>query len=174
MLEPPRETRWKERSILKLSMLLFVLPPMLAGQTAALPRVGTVHPAAAAIAYYNSSGWRTAVQAKMAEQKAAQAAGDTAKAAELEKWGRASQEQAHRLLTGEAPLAGLIESLRPVLPEVARRAGVDVVVLELPYARPGVEVVDVTAALLDVLQVDERARKWAAEARAGGAGPHVH
>lgn len=156
------------------SILTLTLFAACAGSAQPTLRIGTVHPAASLVAHHNSAAWNAALAGKLAELKAAKAAGDTKKVEELEKWGATRQELAHKMLAGEAPYTQLIEYLQPFLPQVASRAGVSAVVLELPFAAPGVEVVDVTDALLDVLQVDTRVRKMCQDLRQRSGPLRVH
>lgn len=135
-----------------------------AGLAQAQPaQIGVLNKSGLVVAFYNSQSWKDTVKAKMAEMQAAKQAGDTAKVAELEKWGQTGQERAHQQLAGEAPLDSILEALKPALPEIARRAGVAVVVVDLPYASDQVRIVDVTPHLLDYLNSDARTRKLVAE-----------
>ena len=59
---------------------------------------------------------------------------------------------------GEAPITNILEALAPAWPEIAKKARVTMVVVDLPYADSSVEKVDVTEMLLDWPQADERTR----------------
>lgn len=123
-------------------------------------RVGVFHRPSVVAAYYRSELWLRQVRERRDAMEAARRAGDRAKAAELDRWGREAQRLAHRQLAGRAPIDNVWEALQPLLPEVAARAGVSRVVLEPP---PGPEVLDVTEFLLDALQADPATRKIAAD-----------
>ncbi len=140
----------------------------LAGLALALPvaaqdqPVGTFHKKSIVVAYYRSDAWKKAVDQKREEQKAARAAGDQAKVAELEKWGAGSQELAHRQLEGKAPIDSVVEALRPVLTEVAARHGAAGIAADPPK---GVRTVDLTTQILDAMGADEKTRKVIEELR---------
>ena len=93
---------------------------------------------------------------KMRELKAAQAAGDKEKVAELEAWGPARQRALHRQGFGRVPVDDLLEPVAERLPEVAREAGVDAIVFDCNWTGPGVEVVDVTDALVALFDPSEK------------------
>jgi hypothetical protein len=128
-------------------------------------RIGTFHKASIVVAYYRSPQWAEILNGKIAEQKQAKAAGDTKRADELEKWGQAHQETAHQQLAGSASIDNIIEALKPAFPEVARKALVSAIVLDLPYVDPGVKMVDVTDLLMDWLKADARTRAIVDEVR---------
>lgn len=121
-------------------------------------RVGTFHKPSIVTAYYRSQMWADTLKSKLAEMQVARNTNDTKKAAELDGWGEAHQELAHRQLAGDAPIANILEALSPGLAEIAQKARVVMVVGELPYADATVETVDVTDLLLDWLKADERTR----------------
>jgi hypothetical protein len=126
-------------------------------------KVGVIEKSSLVVAYYGSPAWQSVIKAKMAEQQAARQAGDKAKADELEKWGQAQQEKAHQQLAGQAPVDNIVEMMKAGWPEIARRAGVAMVVMDAPFIADGVEKVDVTPQLLDYLSASERVRKWVAD-----------
>ena len=106
----------------------------------------------------NSAEVRNWRKAKRAELEAAKTANDTQKAQDLQAWGGAQQELAHRQLEGEAPIANILEALAPQLPDLARKAGVALIAPDLPYTDRSVQTVDMTDILLDCLQADQRTR----------------
>ena len=122
-------------------------------------RVGTFHKQSVVVAYYRSPLWSAALKAKYAERDAAKKANDPAKVKDLEAWGGTSQELAHRQLAGEAPLTNILEALAPAYPEIAKKAKVEAIAADLPYASAEVQTVDVTDLLLDWLKADEATRK---------------
>ena len=121
-------------------------------------RVGTFHKPSVVTAFYRSPLWAEQIKQKMAERDAARIANDPKKIQELEAWGTSHQEMAHQQLAGEASIANILDSLAGAMPEIARRAGVAVIAVDLVYTGPNIETVDVTAQLLDWLQADERTR----------------
>lgn len=119
-------------------------------------RVGAFDRASIVVAYYRSPMWAEVLNAKIAERDAAKKANDTARVAELEAWGQAHQDLAHRQLAGEAPIDDILKALEPAFAAIAARAGVEKIVAEKP---PGVETVDVTPLLLDWLKADAKTRE---------------
>jgi hypothetical protein len=121
-------------------------------------RVGTFHKPSVVVAFYGSPQWADVLKAKHAELAAAKQANDTKKAQDLEAWGGTQQELAHRQLAGEAPITNILEALAPLLPELARKAGVVLIAPDLPYADRTVQTVDVTDLILDCLHANQRTR----------------
>lgn len=119
-------------------------------------RAGIFDKQSVVVAFYRSPQWAEVNKAKIAELDAAKKANDSAKVRALESWGAAHQELAHRQLAGEAPITNILESLAPGLPEVARRAGVNVIAADLAFADAAVQTVDVTELLLEYLKADSR------------------
>jgi hypothetical protein len=144
-------------------------------QTPAQPvRVGTFHTQSVVVAFYRSPIWAERLKEKKAESEAAKKANDTKKLQELNEWGGASQELAHRQVAGDAPIANIIEALAPAFPEIAKKAQVSIIVQDLPYADSSVETVDVTDQLLDWLKADEAVRKIVRELRNSQGAPAQH
>jgi len=138
-------------------------------------RVGVIHKPSLVVAFYNSQNWAQILKSMVAELDAANKAGDTRKAEELEKWGQEHQELAHKQLSGEAPIDNILEALAAGWPEIARKGNVAIVVVDLPYADKSVETVDVTGQLLDYLNSSERVRKMVADLQQHkGPMPKIH
>jgi hypothetical protein len=129
------------------------------GAQPALP-VGSFDPRAAVVAFYRSPLFAATLKQKHAELAAAKAAGDSAKAADLERWGESSQDLAHRQLAGKAPIDNILEALRPQLPAIAAKANVSRIT---PQPPKGAATVDVTPYILDALQADPATRKVIAD-----------
>jgi hypothetical protein len=144
--------------LLNLAVIGLIPALAVAQSSAQTVRVGTFHKASIVVAFYRSPLWAESLKAKMAEMTAAKAANDTKKVQELDAWGNAHQETAHQQLAGEAPITNILEALAPGLPEIAKKARVAMIVLDLPYADSSVEKVDVTEMLLDWLKADDRTR----------------
>ncbi len=125
---------------------------LLAAFTAARPstspklKVGTYDSRAVAVAFAASK--HNPVAAKKAEHDKAREAGDTAKLAELERWGKSLQRRLHRQGFARVPVDDLLEHVEARLPEAAEKAGVDVIAFGCDYASESVEVVDVTRELV--------------------------
>jgi hypothetical protein len=109
-------------------------------------RIGTYDSRAIAVAYAASRF--NPVGSKMKEMQAAKAAGDQAKVKELEEWGQAFQRQLHRQGFGRVPVDDLLAHVKDRIPEAAARAGVQAVMMQCDWAAAGVEIADVTEALV--------------------------
>src|SRR5260370_31883001 len=129
-----------------------------ARMTAQNIKVGTFHKPSIVVAYYRSQMWADLLKPKMAELAEAKKANDIKKAEELEKWGQAHQETAHQQLTGEAPIANILEALQHAFPDIARKAQVEIIAADLQYAGRTVQTVDIPDLLLDSLKPYHRTR----------------
>lgn len=132
-------------------------------QPAVVTKVGTYDTRAIAIAYAPSK--YNPVAAKMQEHKAAKEAGDQAKVKELEAWGEKHQRALHRQGFGRVPVDDLLAPVADQLARVAQENGVSVITASCNYVAPGVEVVDVTDALVALYEPSEKTRKYAEQIR---------
>lgn len=123
---------------------------------AATLRVGTFDSQSLVVGYYRSELHEKNLKAMRDEQAKAKAAGDKEKAQEIEYQGSASQDLAHKQLTGEARIDNILEALKERLPEVAKAANVDLIVEKPAYASERVEQVDVTDAIVAAMKVDQK------------------
>lgn len=110
----------------------------------AAARVGTFDRVEILKAFYKSQHWDDVLTAKKAELAAVKEKGDLDKAKELENWGQASQELAHRQLAGEAHLTNILEHLGGHLPMVAVEANVRMIIEKPLYHDGSMVLVDVT------------------------------
>ena len=123
--------------------------------------VGTFDSRAVAIAYVRSDEFTEYVSAQKADIAAAleraTAHGDAVLAAALAELGPKLQGRIHRQGFGTAPVDDILERVAKRLPEVAREAGVDVVVSKwrLTYQRPGSAAVDVTERIAALFEPSE-------------------
>lgn len=117
-------------------------------------RIGTYDSRAIAVAYAASRF--NPVRGKMKEMEAAKAAGDQVKVKQLEQWGQALQRQLHRQGFSRVPVDDLLAHVKDRIPEVAARAGVQAVMMQCDWAAAGVEVVDVTEALVALYEPSAR------------------
>lgn len=124
-------------------------------------RVGIYDSRAISIAYASSK--YNPVAEKMKELKAAEAAHDTTRVAELKAWGESLQQKLHWQGFGRYPVDDLLACIQPELPRIAREADVDVIAATVEFAAPGVEVVDITNRLVEPYHPPERAKKWIAD-----------
>ena len=125
-----------------------------AEQPARKLRVGAYDNRAIAVAYGASK--YNPVAAKMKEYKKAKAADDTARVKELEAWGEKHQRQLHRQGFGRVPVDDLLAHVKDRLPEVARKAGIDIIAWQCDYAGSNAEVVDITRELVLLFEPSEK------------------
>jgi hypothetical protein len=136
-----------------------------AGQTAKTLRVGTFDSRAIALAYYRkflrSPEFVASLKKLTAERDQAKAAGDHEKAKKLEAEGRAGQEQVHSQVFGSAPVDELVAKIKDQLPEIAKRAEVDLILSKwnIAYRAPSAEFVDVTEPMATLFQPDQETWK---------------
>jgi hypothetical protein len=140
------------------------VPSPAAGQKV---RVGVFDSRMVALAYYSSDEHRRFMQDLMAQLKAAKAANDTSRIAELEFRGPALQSLMHYQVFSNASIPNVMEKLAPELPTIAADVRVSLIVSkwEIVFRDPGIEYVDVTDALVGRFNPNERVRKWVAEGR---------
>lgn len=109
-------------------------------------RIGTYDSRAIAIAYAPSRF--NPVAEKVAEQKAARAAGDAERVRELEAWGEAHQRRLHRQGFSRVPVDDLLAHVQDGVAEVARRLDLDAVTMACDWVGADTVVVDVTDELV--------------------------
>jgi hypothetical protein len=140
------------------------------GQTMKPLRVGTFDSRAVALAYYRkflrSPEFVADLKRLTAERDRAKAAGDHEKAKRLEAEGRAGQEQIHRQIFGSTPVDEIVAKIKDQLPEIARRAGVDLILSKwnITYRSPSAEFIDVTEPMAKLFQPDQETWKIIREA----------
>jgi hypothetical protein len=124
-------------------------------------RLGTFDSRAVAVAYARSDTFASRLQGMRAELQEAKEAGDEDRASRLEAEGQSLQRQLHMQGFGTAPIDGILEQIRGDLPEIAREAGVDVIVSvwHLAYREDSAELVDVTDTIVERFAPDEQTRK---------------
>jgi hypothetical protein len=140
------------------------VPPPSAAPTV---RIGVFDSRMVALAYYNSDEHRRFMQDLMAQLKAAKAANDTAKIADLEFRGPALQSLMHYQVFSNASIPNVMDRLAPDLPKVAAEARVPVIVSkwDVAFHDPNVEYVDVTDALVARFNPSEQVQKWIADGK---------
>jgi len=157
----------RKEHLMKSFYRFVALAMVAAGAMAQAPtvRVGTFHKPSVVTAFYRSPLWAEQIKQKMAERNAARTANDTKRVQELEAWGARHQELAHQQLAGAASIANILDSLTRAMPEIAVKARVAGIAVDLLYSDPHIETVDVTEQILDWLQADESTRKIVQELR---------
>lgn len=124
-------------------------------------RVGIFDSRAIALAHYRSPAFKSRIAALHAELEKAKKAGDTKKIAELEKKGPELQALVHRQGFGTWPVDDILKKIDEQIPDIAEAAKVDLIVSrwDLVFERPGVELVDVTEALVRPFEPDAETLK---------------
>ncbi len=109
-------------------------------------RIGVFDSRAVAIAYAHTPAFRERISAMKAEYRRAKEAGDADLVAELEQRGESRQHLLHKQGFGTWPVDDILATIRDELADVARAAGVDVIVSkwQVVYQRPDAELVDIT------------------------------
>ncbi|MCI0499948.1 MAG: hypothetical protein L0Y36_09765 [Planctomycetales bacterium] len=127
-----------------------------------LLRVGVYDSRGIAIAYGNSEHWDKILKGKMAALEQAKKDGNAEKVKELEAWFPAQQAKMHLQGFGTAPMHEYLEKVKDKIPEVAKAAGVDVIVSkwECDYLADDAEVVDVTMELAKLFNPRQKAYEW--------------
>jgi len=127
--------------------------------------VGTFDSRAVAVAYVQSDAFRTYLVAQRADVaqvlERARSAGDEELVAELDALGPAMQKRLHEQGFGAAPVDDIIARIEEKLPDIARKAGVDVIVSKwtLTYRGPETEFIDVTGLIAAEFNPNERTLK---------------
>ena len=127
--------------------------------------VGTFDSRAVAVAYVQSDAfgdYLVAQQADVAQVlERAQTAGHDALVAELNAMGPAMQKRLHEQGFGTAPVDDIIARIEDKLPDIAKEAGVEVIVSKwtLTYRSPAANFLDVTDLIAAEFDPDERTLK---------------
>lgn len=109
-------------------------------------RVGIFDSRAVAIAYAQSAPFQERIREMKAAHRRAEEAGDEERAGELEEQGQSLQHLLHMQGFGTWPIDEILASVRDEIPDLAREAGVDLIVSrwDVVYRRSDVELVNVT------------------------------
>ena len=126
-------------------------------------RVGTYDPRAIAVAYAASKF--NPVSEKMKEYEAAKKAGDQAKTAELEAWGKNHQRILHFQGFGHVPVNDLLEHVKEGVARLAEERGLSIIAMECDHVAADVDVVDVTDDLVELFEPTERSREMVGKVR---------
>ena len=124
-------------------------------------RVGVFDSRAVAVAYAASEGHHRKLKQLTDEHAKAKAGGDTETAKRLEAEGKAGQKRMHHQGFGAASVANILEEIKAQLPEIARKAGVDLIVSkwDLAYQAPAAKTIDVTQAVIAPFKPNARTLK---------------
>lgn len=131
-------------------------------------KVGIYDSRAVAVAAVNSTLGSKPVEKAMAEYEKARQAKDEKKMAEIKSKMGARQRRQHEQGFSTASVMNWMALIQDRLPEVAKRAGVQMIVSkwELAWLGDGVEKVDVTDELIQAFGPSEKGAKWASQIQA--------
>src|ERR1035438_2626335 len=121
-------------------------------------RIGVYDSRAVAVAYGNSAEFWKSLDTVKADYQKAKEAKDDKRVKEIETQMKAQQRRAHEQGFSTGSVATIMARIKGSLPEVAKKAGVKVIVSkwELNYQSPGIKVVDVTDDLVALFHVDRK------------------
>jgi Skp family chaperone for outer membrane proteins len=147
--------------VLMVAVILVRGASSLRAEPPATLRIGTFDSRFVALAYYRSEPGMQAVRDLPAQMKAAREAKDEEKIKELEAKGPALQNLMHQQVFGNLSIPNVLKTVSTSLPEIAQKAGVSLLVSkwEVQYSAPGIEMVDLTAQIVDLFHVDDATRK---------------
>jgi len=132
------------------------------GEAVAAPagkiRIGTIDTRSVALAFGRSARRQKYLKEFIEKAKQLEAAKDPGAAA-MKKQAKESQELAHFQVFGNAPIDDVLEQLKDDLPVVAKAQNVSAIVVSAPFHDSSVEVVDVTRAVVDRCEPDEKTLK---------------
>ena len=124
-------------------------------------RVGTFDSRAVAMAYFATDAFKRQLSGLRAEHEKAKAAGDEKRVKELGAEGPALQELMHKQGFSTWPVDDILDKIKGKIPEIAKRANVDVIVSKwnIVYQRSGVEFIDVIDLMVRPFNPDEETLK---------------
>lgn len=101
---------------------------------------------AVAMAYYRSEAFSKYIAEQHSELKKAKEELNESRIKELSEMGPAIQAKAHQQGFGNAPVDDIIKRIEKELPEIAKEAGVDLIISkwEIDYLAPGARCIDIT------------------------------
>ena len=158
-------------AVLMMSMLM-AETTLSAGDSAIPPantkeRIGVYDSRAVAVAYCGSALHNKSMSALMAEFDKAKKAEDQTRMSELKAEGAAGQKRMHMQGFSTAPVDDILDQIKDSLPGIKEKAGVTAIVSK--WDKPclskykDAEVVDITMALVDAFNPNDRQRKSAIE-----------
>jgi hypothetical protein len=128
-------------------------------------RVGVYDSRAVAVAWGNSAEFKDTLKPIETEFRKAKESKDEKRAKELDGQMKLQQRRAHEQAFSTGSVAPIMERIKDRLPDIAKQAGVQIIVSkwELNHQSSEVEVVDVTDKLVALFHVTERGLKWSKE-----------
>ncbi len=124
-------------------------------------RVGTFDSRAVVVAFAASKQFDRQLKGMQAKLEKAKKDGDQKEVDRLKAEGSNRQKQFHRQGFGTAPVDDILENIKDQLPEIAKRAGVDVIVSKwaVTYSTPEAQVVDITDQIVAPFEPGERTQR---------------
>ena len=125
-------------------------------------RVGVYDSRAIALVYGNSAAFQESIKTARAEYEKAKAAKDDKRMKEIDAQMKLQQRRLHEQGFSTGSVAGIMAKVKDSLPDVAKKAGVQVIVSkwELNHQSPDVELVDVTDELVALFHPSEKVMGW--------------
>ncbi len=125
-------------------------------------RIGVYDSRAIAIAYGNSTAFRESMKPIQAEYEKAKNEQNDKRMKEINAQMKLQQRRLHEQGFSTGSVAGYLAKVKDSLPEVAKKAGVQVIVSkwELNHRSPDVEVVEVTDELVALFHPSEKVLGW--------------
>jgi len=127
--------------------------------------VGTYDPRALAVAFSPTPQNAAEIADLQRQLKAAQDAGDTARAEQIKARGMNLQTVAHLQAFSGASVENVLTYLAPRLDVIAKEAGVDVIVAKVDFQAPNVTVIDITDKLVAEFKPSARTLQTITELR---------
>jgi hypothetical protein len=123
--------------------------------------VGIFDSRAVACAWGRSKVFQKQIRDMRAEHKKAEAEGNTKRMSELEKEAPKRQDRMHKQVFGNEPIDDVLKKIEKNLPEIAKSAGVDMIVSkwEIAYQKKSAKFVNVTWEMVNLLEPDEETVK---------------
>lgn len=122
-------------------------------------RIGTYDNRSVAVAYVHSSFLQDIHRNLKTEFDQAEAAGDKAKQEAIKLRGKTLQQLHHHQGFSRAPVDDILKHIESKLPQIAQKAGVDMIAWQIDYISDAVEVVDVTDLIVAEFQPTEKTLK---------------
>jgi hypothetical protein len=138
-------------------------PPAIQPAAAGKVRIGTYDNRAVAVAYAASRF--NPVREKMAEHEAAKRAGDKEKLKALEAWGEEHQRMLHVQGFCRVPVTELLEPVSEKLRALLKEQNLAAIVMSCDVAAPDVELVDVTAQVVELFEPSAKTKEMAQKVR---------
>lgn len=128
-------------------------------------RVGVFDSRAVAVAYAHSDFMKQKYKELKKQQQKAKENGNSEKAKEIRKRGKQMQKKLHKQGFGTASISNLLKPVKDKIPEIAEKAGVDIIVSkwDIEYKSSSAEIVDITEKIIKPFNPGKRVLKIISE-----------